>query len=124
MESSYGDFISHTWTSRDSSFVFPINLRGKSKLSLEHAQGNFYVTVASTLEANEMRRELHKFVNSIGSTTRNTSLSIGKECVDAIMSMSINCGTKIINKFVQGDAIDIYSSTSWCRFPWYEADFV
>ncbi|KAK4739788.1 hypothetical protein R3W88_003485 [Solanum pinnatisectum] len=63
--------------SRDSSFLFPINLRGKSKLSsLEHAQGNFYVTVAATLEANEMRRELHEFVNSIGSTARNTSLSI------------------------------------------------
>ncbi|KAH0767058.1 hypothetical protein KY285_002929 [Solanum tuberosum] len=111
--------------SRDSSFLFPINLRGKSKLSsLEHAQGNFYVTVAATLEANEMRRELHEFVNSIGSTARNTSLSIGKAAsVDEIMSLSINCGSEIINKFVQGDAIDIYPSTSWCRFPWYEADF-
>ncbi|KAK4739790.1 hypothetical protein R3W88_003487 [Solanum pinnatisectum] len=111
--------------SRDSSFLFPINLRGKSKLSsLEHAQGNFYVTVAATLEANEMRRELHEFVNSIGSTARNTSLSIGKAAsVDEIMSLSFNCGTEIINKFVQGDAIDIYPSTSWCRFPWYEVDF-
>ncbi|CAN4110551.1 unnamed protein product [Withania somnifera] len=110
--------------SRDSSFLFPINLRGRSNLaSLEHAQGNFYVTVAATLEAIELRRELNDFVNSIGSTAGDTSLSIGKASVDEIISLSIKWGTEIINKLGQGDEMDIYASTSWCRFPWYEADF-
>ncbi|MCD7449653.1 hypothetical protein HAX54_000883 [Datura stramonium] len=110
--------------SRDSSFLFPINLRGKSNLpSLEYALGNFYVTVAATLEANQLRKELNDFVNSIGSTARDTSLSIGKASVDEIISLSINCGAEIINKLGQGDEMDIYASTSWCRFPWYEADF-
>ncbi|XP_060167905.1 acetyl-CoA-benzylalcohol acetyltransferase-like [Lycium barbarum] len=110
--------------SRDSCFLFPINLRGKSNLpSLEHALGNFYVTVVATLEANQLRKELNDFVNSIGSTARDTSLSIGKASVDEIISLSINCGTEIINKFGQGDKMDIYACTSWCRFPWYEVDF-
>ncbi|KAJ8572504.1 hypothetical protein K7X08_009015 [Anisodus acutangulus] len=110
--------------SRDSCFLFPINLRGKSNLpSLEHALGNFYVTVVATLEANQLRNELNDFVSAIGCTARDTSVSIGKASIDDIISLAINCGTEVVNKLGQGDEMDIYASTSWCRFPWYEVDF-
>ncbi|MCD7449652.1 hypothetical protein HAX54_000882 [Datura stramonium] len=108
--------------SRESSLLFPINLRGKSNLSsLEHALGNFYVTVVATLEAKQ-RKELNDFVNVVGSTTRDISANIGKASIDDITSLSITYGTEVVNKLGQKD-VDNYPSTSWCRFPWYEADF-
>ncbi|MCD7447992.1 hypothetical protein HAX54_036812 [Datura stramonium] len=81
------------------------------------------ISVTASLEANQLRKELNDFVNSIGSTARDTSLSIGKASVDEIISLSINCGAEIINKLGQGDEMDIYASTSWYRFLMYEADF-
>ncbi|KAM3291244.1 hypothetical protein P3S67_019533 [Capsicum chacoense] len=110
--------------SRGSCLLFPINLRGKSNMpSLEHALGNLYVTVAASLEANKLRKELNDFVNVVGSTTRDTSASIGKASIDDLTSMFVTYGTEVANKLGLGDEIDIYPSTSWCRFPWYEADF-
>ncbi|MCD7449650.1 hypothetical protein HAX54_000880 [Datura stramonium] len=110
--------------SRGSSLLFPINLRGKSNLSsLEHALGNLYVTVVASLEENQLRKELNDFVNVVGSTTRDTSACIAKASIDDITSMFVSCGTEVVNKLGLGDTIDIYPSTSWCRFPWYEADF-
>ncbi|KAF3659382.1 putative salutaridinol 7-O-acetyltransferase-like [Capsicum annuum] len=91
--------------------------------SLEHALGNLYVTVAASLEANKLRKELNDFVNVVGSTTRDTSASIGKASIDDLTSMFVTYGTEVANKLGLGDEIDIYPSTSWCRFPWYEADF-
>ncbi|KAM3377511.1 hypothetical protein P3S68_009924 [Capsicum galapagoense] len=110
--------------SRGSCLLFPINLRGKSNMpSLEHALGNLYVTVAASLEAIKLRKELNDFVNVVGSTTRDTSASIGKASIDDLTSMFVTYGTEVANKLGLGDEIDIYPSTSWCRFPWYEADF-
>ncbi|KAM3219758.1 hypothetical protein P3L10_024289 [Capsicum annuum] len=86
---------------RDSRLFFPINLRGKSYLpSLKHALGNFFVNVVATLEANKSRKELNDFVKSV-----------------------VNNHTKVGGKLGEGDKMDIYGCTSWCRFPWYEADF-
>ncbi|KAF3672155.1 putative salutaridinol 7-O-acetyltransferase-like [Capsicum annuum] len=101
-----------------------VTKRGKSNMpSLEHALGNLYVTVAASLEANKLRKELNDFVNVVGSTTRDTSASIGKASIDDLTSMFVIYGTEVANKLGLGDEIDIYPSTSWCRFPWYEADF-
>ncbi|CAN4111940.1 unnamed protein product [Withania somnifera] len=110
--------------SRGSSLMFPIILRGKSYLpSLEHALGNLYVTVVASVEAKHLRKELHDFVHVVGSTTRDTSACIGKASIDDITSMFVCCGTEVVNKLCQVDEMDIYPCTSWCRFPWYEADF-
>ncbi|XP_059313783.1 acetyl-CoA-benzylalcohol acetyltransferase-like [Lycium ferocissimum] len=110
--------------SRGSSLLFPINLRGKSNLpSLEHALGSLFVTVAATLEANQLRKELSDFVSVVGSTTRDTCACIGKANINDIASMFVTCGTEVMKKLGQGDQIDIYPSNSWCRFPPYEADF-
>ncbi|XP_060169261.1 acetyl-CoA-benzylalcohol acetyltransferase-like [Lycium barbarum] len=104
--------------SRDSYFLFPINLRGKSNLpSLEHALGNFCVVGVAALEANQSRKELTDFVNMVGSTARDTSVEIGKASIDDIASMFLTCKTP------QKDDMDMYFCTSWCKFPWYEADF-
>lgn len=64
--------------SRGASLLFPINLRGKSSLaSLEHALGNFYITVVAALDANQSRKELTNFADVVGSTTRDIAASIG-----------------------------------------------
>ncbi|MCD7449649.1 hypothetical protein HAX54_000879 [Datura stramonium] len=104
--------------SRDSYFLFPVNLRGKSNLpSVEHDLGNFCVVGVAALEANQSRKELTDFVNVVGSTARETSIEIGKASIDDIASMFLTCKTP------QKEEMDIYFCTSWCKFPWYEADF-
>ncbi|XP_055814835.1 acetyl-CoA-benzylalcohol acetyltransferase-like [Solanum dulcamara] len=108
--------------SRDSSFLFPINLRGKSILpSLEHALGNFTMFGIANLEASQSRKELNVLV---GNTIRDTCLGIGKAAsVNDISSLVVNNQIKVVDKLSQGDEMDIYSCSSWCGFPWYEADF-
>ncbi|KAF3672154.1 putative acetyl-CoA-benzylalcohol acetyltransferase-like [Capsicum annuum] len=109
---------------RDSRLFFPINLRGKSYLpSLKHALGNFFVNVVATLEANESRKELNDFVRVVGGTIRDTSASIGKGNFNDVSSLVVNNHTKVGEKLGEVDKMDIYGCTSWCRFPWYEADF-
>ncbi|KAJ8529908.1 hypothetical protein K7X08_036743 [Anisodus acutangulus] len=105
--------------SRDSHLLFPVNLRGKSNLpSLEHALGNFCLAGIATLEANQSRKELTDFVNMVGSTARDTSVGIAKASVDDITSMFVNFKIPC-----QKEEMDMYFCTSWCKFPWYEADF-
>lgn len=110
--------------SRDSTLFFPINLRGKSNLtSTEHVLGNFLMSGIAILEANKSRMELNDFVNLVGNASRDTSVGIGKASIDDITSMVVKNNTEFLNKFGQKDKMDIYAITSWCRFPWYEADF-
>ncbi|KAM3381992.1 acetyl-CoA-benzylalcohol acetyltransferase-like [Capsicum galapagoense] len=109
--------------SRDSRLIIPINVRAKSKLpSLEHALGNCTLIGIPTLEANH-KQELQDFVNSVGIALRKTLISIGKASIDDIASMVIDQSREYVNAFGQKDEKDIYLSSSWCRFPWYEADF-
>ncbi|CAN4127807.1 unnamed protein product [Withania somnifera] len=104
--------------SGNSSLLIPINLRGKSNVpSIEHALGNFCISAISTFESNQSRKELSDFVNLIETATRETSAAIGKANIDDIVSMIGNCST------LGQKGEDIYFSTSWCRLPWYEADF-
>ncbi|KAJ8532180.1 hypothetical protein K7X08_012103 [Anisodus acutangulus] len=105
--------------SRDSTLVFAMNMRGKTKLpSLEHALGNFCVAAFATLEANQTRKELNDFVNLVRSTSKDTSAHIGKASVEDITSMFVN-----YSPHGQKNETDIYLCSSLCRFPWYEADF-
>ncbi|XP_049352313.1 acetyl-CoA-benzylalcohol acetyltransferase-like [Solanum verrucosum] len=110
--------------SRNSSLLFLINLRGKSNLpSLDNdALGNCTMIGIANMEAR--KDELNDFVKLVGNTIRDTCVAIGKaESVDDISSLVVNNHRKVIEKFAQGDEIDVYPSTSWCRFCWYEADF-
>ncbi|KAG5568695.1 hypothetical protein H5410_064294 [Solanum commersonii] len=91
--------------SRNSSLLFLINLRGKSNMEAR-------------------KDELNDFVKLVGNTIGDTCVAIGKaESVDDISSLIVNNQRKVIEKFAQGDEIDVYPSTSWCRFCWYETDF-
>ncbi|KAH0767070.1 hypothetical protein KY285_002941 [Solanum tuberosum] len=112
--------------SRDSSLLFLINLRGKSNLpSLDNdALGNCTMYgIANYMEARK-DHELNDFVKLVGNTIGDTCVAIGKaESVDDISSLIVNNQRKVIEKFAQGDEIDVYPSTSWCRFCWYETDF-
>ncbi|KAK4367225.1 hypothetical protein RND71_015105 [Anisodus tanguticus] len=110
--------------SRDSSLCVTIGLRGKSNIpSSEHALGNFVMFGIADIEANQPREELNNFINLVGNTIWDTSVGIGKASVDDISSMYVNTYTKVVDKLRKGDEMDIYLCTSWCRFPWYEADF-
>nr|AFU55340.1 acylsugar acetyltransferase [Solanum habrochaites] len=116
--------------SRDSSLVFVVNLRGKLSCtapSLQHVVGNCVITAIANKEGDEARRkddELNDFVKLVGNTVRDTCEVIGKaESVDDISSLAFNNLTKCIEKILQGDEMGLYSCSSWCGFPWYEADF-
>nr|QNR60312.1 ASAT4-like protein [Solanum quitoense] len=103
--------------SKDSCLSFAINLRGKSNIpSLEHALGNCVTNGIVNVEAGKELNEL------VGKTIRDTCLLINKAAsVDDIYSLVVSNWTKGVDKSLQGD--DIYVCTSWCGFPWYEADF-
>ncbi|KAH0727232.1 hypothetical protein KY284_003097 [Solanum tuberosum] len=113
--------------SRDSSLGFSINFRGKLSCvpSLEHALGNFVMIAIANMEADEARKdELNDFVKLVGNTIRDTCAAIGKaSSVDDISSLTVNNRKKGVEKLVQGDKMDVYAATSWCKMPWYEADF-
>ncbi|KAH0727230.1 hypothetical protein KY284_003095 [Solanum tuberosum] len=113
--------------SRDSSLGFAINLRGKLSCvpSLEHALGNYVMYGIANMEADEARKdELNDFVKLVGNTIRDTCAAIGKaSSVDDISSLTLNNLKKCVEKLVQGDKMDVYAATSWCKMPWYEADF-
>ncbi|WMV12614.1 hypothetical protein MTR67_005999 [Solanum verrucosum] len=112
---------------RDSSLGFSINLRGKLSCvpSSEHALGNYGMIGIANMEADEARKdELNDFVKLVGNTIRDTCAAIGKaESVDDISSLNVNNQKKAVEKLVQGDKMDNYITTSWCKLPWYEADF-
>lgn len=104
--------------SRDSSLSVPINLRGKFDVPfVERALGNFCVGRIATFEANQPRKELNDFVNLVGTTLREAFLGIGKAGINNILSMHVPLGT------VGQKNQDIYFTSSWCKFPWYEVDF-
>ncbi|XP_059311263.1 acetyl-CoA-benzylalcohol acetyltransferase-like [Lycium ferocissimum] len=110
--------------SRESSLCFTVGLRGKSNIpSSKHALGNFGMFGIANLEANQPREELNDFINLVGNTIRDASIGIGKASVDEISPMYVDTYTKVVDMLLKGDEMDIYLSTSWCRFPWYEADF-
>ncbi|KAH0767059.1 hypothetical protein KY285_002930 [Solanum tuberosum] len=57
-------------------------------------------------------------------TGRDTCVAIGKaSSVDDVSSLVVNNHTKGVDKYLQRDTMDVYPITSWCGFPWYEADF-
>ncbi|KAK4739786.1 hypothetical protein R3W88_003483 [Solanum pinnatisectum] len=114
--------------SRNSSLGFTINFRGKLSCvpSLGHALGNYAMFAIANLEASDHSRkdELNDFVKLVGNTIRGTCVAIGKaSSVDDISSLTVNNWKKGVEKLLQGDKMDFYGTTSWCKFPWYEADF-
>ncbi|TMW89781.1 hypothetical protein EJD97_016631 [Solanum chilense] len=108
--------------SRNSSFGSVMCLRGRIP-SLERVVGTFSIPEIANMEGGEY--ELNDFVKLIGNRIGETCAAIGKasKLVDDISSLTINNQIKIIEKILQRDNIDIYGTTSWCKYPWDEADF-
>ncbi|KAK4739787.1 hypothetical protein R3W88_003484 [Solanum pinnatisectum] len=113
--------------SRNSSLGIAINFRGKLSCvpSLEHALGNYVTEAIANMEADMVRKDqLNDFVKSVGDTIRDACVAIGKaSSVDDISSLTVNNRKKTVEKLFQGDKIDAYGTSSWCKLPWYEADF-
>ncbi|TMX05092.1 hypothetical protein EJD97_002582 [Solanum chilense] len=118
--------ISSAKNNGNSSLGFPINMRGKLSCtapSLEHALGNYVMMGIADRKARK-DIELNDFVKLVGNTIRDTCEAIGKaESVDDISSLAFNNQIKGVEKLLQGDKMDVYATTSWCKLPWYEADF-
>ncbi|KAK4739791.1 hypothetical protein R3W88_003488 [Solanum pinnatisectum] len=113
--------------SRNSSLGIAINFRGKLSCvpSLEHALGNYVTVAIANMEAEKARKDqLNDFVKSVGDTIRDACVAMGKvSSVDDISSLTLNNRKKAVEKLFQGDKMDLYFTTSWCKLPWYEADF-
>ncbi|NP_001310386.1 acetyl-CoA-benzylalcohol acetyltransferase-like [Solanum pennellii] len=113
--------------SRDSTFGFVISYRGKVSCipSTEHVLGTFSIPEIANMEGDVARKdELNDFVKLVGNRIGDTFAAIDKASkVDDIYSLTLNNQIKIIDKLLQRDKIDIYGTTSWCKLPWYEADF-
>ena len=102
-------------------------MRGKlssTAPSLEHALGNYVMLGIADRKARRKDIELNDFVKLVGNTIRDTCEAIGKaESVDDISSLAFNNHIKGVEKLLQEDKMDVYGTTSWCKLPWYEADF-
>ncbi|KAH0634962.1 hypothetical protein KY284_037748 [Solanum tuberosum] len=113
--------------SRNSSLGFAINFRGKLSCvpSLDHALGNYVTTAIANMEADEARKnQLNDFVKFVGNTIRDNCVAIGKaSSIDDISSLTVNNCKICIEKLLQQDKMDGYITSSWCKLPWYEADF-
>ncbi|XP_060217217.1 acetyl-CoA-benzylalcohol acetyltransferase-like [Lycium barbarum] len=53
---------------------------------------------------------------------QDIAAGIGRASIDDITSLSVTRGREVVKNLGRKD-VDNYPSTSWCRFPWYEADF-
>ncbi|KAH0640034.1 hypothetical protein KY290_037321 [Solanum tuberosum] len=113
--------------SRNSSLGFAINFRGKLSCvpSLEHALGNYVTIAIANMEADGARKDqLNDFVKFVGNTVRDTCVAIGKaSSIDDISSLTVNNWKICVEKLLQEDKMDGYITSSWCKLPWYEADF-
>ncbi|KAG5587288.1 hypothetical protein H5410_047722 [Solanum commersonii] len=97
------------------------NLKNTIEDSTDRPPTRVVVVMSLIWKASPSRKdELNDFVKLVGNTIRDTSVVIGKASSDDISSLVVNNQIKIVEQLCQGD---VYSCSSWCGFPWYEADF-
>ncbi|KAK8562761.1 hypothetical protein V6N13_018677 [Hibiscus sabdariffa] len=113
-------------SSRDSLQIFPFNFRGRTGLPIPtNGAGNLFMNVTVCCIAN---RDIHldlllHLVNLVGNGIRNAVEAFARaETAEDLLSLATDSSRVIHGELVKGDT-DICLLTSWCRFPYYEADF-
>lgn len=110
---------------RASILCHSLNLRGKTALPIpDNSFGNFYMVANARFGGNnESKFELNDLVDALDDSIRNTL----DDCVkaqtgDDLVSMMTKSFREVGEERERGET-DIYMFSSWCRFPFYEADF-
>ncbi|XP_050257279.1 acetyl-CoA-benzylalcohol acetyltransferase-like [Quercus robur] len=102
-----------------------LNLRGKTALPIpDNSFGNFYMVANARFGGNnESKFELHDLVDALDDSIRNTLDDCMKaQTGDDLVSMMTKSLREVGEERERGET-DIYMFSSWCRFPFYEADF-
>ncbi|KAM7274452.1 hypothetical protein ACFE04_016318 [Oxalis oulophora] len=109
---------------RESIFMQPVNLRKRFVPPLpENSIGNIFTLALADIEDTEI--ELHGFITNIRRGIQDASETAAdgyKAEGNGFASLACEVAKEIENMGKRPD-IDSYFSTSWCRFPFYEADF-
>ncbi|GAV85663.1 Transferase domain-containing protein, partial [Cephalotus follicularis] len=112
---------------RPSMLTHSINLRGKTGMPIqiqENTQGNLVrLAFARFIPNQESKTEFNDLLSRIHDAIHNTM----KDCAqqqnaDSILLGMTNALNEVNEEHEKGEA-DIYSFSSWSRFPVYEADF-
>ncbi|KAM4113902.1 hypothetical protein ACJW30_04G030000 [Castanea mollissima] len=110
---------------RASILCHSLNLRGKTALPIpDNSFGNFYMVANARFGGNnEGKFELHDLVDALDDSIRNTIDDCMKaQTGDDLVSMMTKSLREAGEERERGET-DIYMFSSWCRFPFYEADF-
>ncbi|KAK3034802.1 hypothetical protein RJ639_033707 [Escallonia herrerae] len=110
--------------SRASFLIQPVNLRGKTNPPLpQHTFGNLWGLATAQVRAGE-NMAFQDFVDLLGGSIRKYV----KDCGNVLSKEED--GYKIVidpfmksNKTMSDSEVNFCSFTSWCKFPFYEADF-
>ncbi|KAM7251227.1 hypothetical protein ACFE04_023110 [Oxalis oulophora] len=109
---------------RESMFTQPVNLRKRTVPPLpENSIGNIFTLALADIEDTEI--ELHGFIMNIRRGIQDTSETAAngyKAGGNGFASLACEMAKEMANMGKRAD-MDFYMSTSWCRFPFYEADF-
>ncbi|CAN4095649.1 unnamed protein product [Withania somnifera] len=107
----------------------PMNMRPKLKSlpQVEKSFGNLVLDapVKFVPGENENNMELHNFVKLIRDTVKETIIACDKNSPDEVVAAVANLynGSFIAPEWGGSDEVDMYTSSSLCRFPIQEADF-
>ncbi|CAK7329171.1 unnamed protein product [Dovyalis caffra] len=111
---------------RPSLLTVPVNLRGKTNLSIpENLCGNFrsWATLQFMPNGTESEVQFHDLVSRIHGGIENTVSNYAKaSSSDDLFLTVINDFRKVSEAVKESDA-DVYMFSSWCQLPLYEADF-
>ncbi|KAL4632357.1 hypothetical protein ACB092_04G044400 [Castanea dentata] len=110
---------------RASTICHSLNLRGKTALSIpDNSFGNFYMVANARFGGdNESKFELPDLVNALEDSIKNGLNDCMKpQNGDDLVSVLTKSLREVGEERERGET-DIYMFSSWCRFPFYEADF-
>ncbi|KAM7275739.1 hypothetical protein ACFE04_017605 [Oxalis oulophora] len=109
---------------RESMFIQPVNLRKRFVPPLpENSIGNIFTAALADIKDTEI--ELHGFITNIRRGVQDamkTAADGFKAEGNGLASLICELAKEMENMGKRPD-MDSYLSTSWCRFPFYEADF-
>ncbi|XP_060173755.1 acetyl-CoA-benzylalcohol acetyltransferase-like [Lycium barbarum] len=105
----------------------PINLRPKliSLPQVEKSFGNLVIDAPVKFIPGENKMELHNFVTLIRDTVKETIIACDKTSTEDVVSAVANIynASFVAQEWGGNEEVDMYTSSSLCRFPIQEADF-
>ncbi|KAI5661358.1 hypothetical protein M9H77_20681 [Catharanthus roseus] len=101
-----------------------MSLRGKAALKTsENSFGNLWMPVIAHFNPEMGKLDLLDLVSILDDAVRTTAENIKKARTHEIFSMATKGIKEVIDEKLNNNGLDVFTCTSWCRFPINEADF-